>query len=370
MTEQVQFWSGSWWRFDRYEIRAGAIRPAADASLEQYDPWDLYRISEMKTRTPRPYESLLQLLQSMGATFDEYEWWKLEKCFQDGSLTPSDQDAILHWCSRFGLLGILLLDVKRIEQPRGRVRIRGDNWRVIERRQFTDPAAIRFSRMNGEWIPEMAFPVRESSPPWRTPHVYTRNMDVRAVEDILCFFPDFVKEGNDFEVPFPHSESFWRIYSEPVDDFLSSAMVLLNGVHSVTTSKPEDLPDFLRVQRFPGMRSLLGAADMSLSTDSQGKVQERWICDCLLSTFARMAFQDSLAGMRMLRCYCCGTPFVTSRYQSRYCSLSCAWRQRKRKARAPRNEQSTTGTRSIGRKSEPEPPRVQLRRSRRKLPNA
>src|SRR5262249_463554 len=55
---------GFWWRFSRYELQAGCIRPASSATLEWYDPWAAYRDSRERGAATQtlPYQSLLDLL--------------------------------------------------------------------------------------------------------------------------------------------------------------------------------------------------------------------------------------------------------------------------------------------------------------------
>src|SRR3954449_4786666 len=52
---------GDWWRFDRYEIKDGVIRPAASARLEWYDPWLAYRQVQFQKGAAPPYADLLKL---------------------------------------------------------------------------------------------------------------------------------------------------------------------------------------------------------------------------------------------------------------------------------------------------------------------
>lgn len=371
MYERVQFWSGGWWRFSRYEIRNGAIRPAENGSLEQYDPWDLYRISKRDSGTSPPYQSLLALLLSLGAFFDETKaQWKLDKRIEDGSLTPDNQDEILGWCSRFGLVGILPQTALTIETPLVRA-ARDEQWRRLGKGLKTLP--LSHLRMNGEWISEFQPPIeselRDRVPmafcrrfvfedflwdalpvthfpdmtDWNKTHPSSslpRQFENLPVASLLpVFFPDFTDEANDFRCPLPLSMSFWRIYSERVDDFLSFAMAFLAAVEPISAHR--DTADLSKLQWF------LEPTGIALSFDSEYHVVEQWVCPSLLSSYARMALQDISAGMRILRCDGCREPFVTSAYQSRYCSQRCAWKHRKRKARAPRNEQSTAGTSSI-----------------------
>src|SRR6266581_4208348 len=109
MRERRNLWSGGWWRFSEYEIHDGAIKPARNAKFERYDPWEIYGTSEWNTTISRPYQSLMGLVLSLGAVFDEHTvTWRLRnKRFIEGSLTSDEQAEVLDWCSRFGLLGIL-----------------------------------------------------------------------------------------------------------------------------------------------------------------------------------------------------------------------------------------------------------------------
>ena len=55
----------TWWRFSRYELRDGYIRPAPDAKLEEYAPWDQHRSgrdARMRKEQP-PYQELVDVLR-------------------------------------------------------------------------------------------------------------------------------------------------------------------------------------------------------------------------------------------------------------------------------------------------------------------
>jgi hypothetical protein len=54
----------------------------------------------------------------------------------------------------------------------------------------------------------------------------------------------------------------------------------------------------------------------------------------LLASFADMSAEDLVYGRPTLQCTCCGTPFVSSAYQARYCSVTCRLREQKRRLRA------------------------------------
>src|SRR5690242_15503915 len=56
-----KIFSDKWYRFNRYEITGGYIRPAPAAKLELYEPWKLFRAPTGKEGIKQPYEPLLQL---------------------------------------------------------------------------------------------------------------------------------------------------------------------------------------------------------------------------------------------------------------------------------------------------------------------
>lgn len=285
--------------------------------------------------------------------------WKLDKRLDDRSLTPANQAQILNWCSRFGLLGILPQTALTIELP--------PPVRLVSNNSFAatmeKTEVVKYMRVNGDWIrqtllvsydyqdPSVFSPVYNQVPSAPFQELTIGQSSVPMESLLPVFFSDLqhkLETSTNFEFPKPLSPEFWSVYSERVDDFLSFAMAFVEAVEPVLADR--NTANLAKFQEF------LGPAGICLSYDAEGRVRQRSVCPSLLSSFACMALQDASAGRRLLLCEGCGGPFVTSAYQSRYCSLRCAWKHRKRKARAPRSEQSTAGTRSIGRKSEPEPP--------------
>ncbi len=87
----------SWWRFSGYEVRNGFICPAPEATLRTYDPWASYWKEGTTVHTP-PYVELAEVIRQIPA---------------DERLPTADEEpealvkAILAWCRKFGLLGLL-----------------------------------------------------------------------------------------------------------------------------------------------------------------------------------------------------------------------------------------------------------------------
>ncbi len=368
--QQRQFLSGGWWRFSSYEIREGAITPAKDAVLQWYDPWQLYRITEWDSETPPPYQSLLELMLTIGAVFDEEaRMWRLDKgsehesqfSFQDDALSSNEQDAILGWCSRFGLLGILPHCALSMQLPirfsprvgkgllvdRKYVRVSGKWIRsfsailtqpVAEDAELSEELIVVVSSREEpadltKWpylgpddefyrIPGAAFLSRAE--PFFSP---TFDANVSMADVLQQFFPDIEHSDDQSECPLPLTSAFWSSYSERLGDFVASAMAFLEAVESVLSHRSTAEPF--------GLEWFLEPIGVSLRLGPDRDVKEQWVCPSLLSVFARMALYDASADRRIRRCDCCGQLFVTSRPASRYCSQQCGWRHRKRRSRHP-----------------------------------
>src|SRR5260370_42632092 len=93
MTDAMTAMTGKWWRFDGYQIRNDAVRPADGASLEPYDPWDDYQRARLHRAEP-PYQALLALLDHLPPS-------------PDAALSAAERTALVNWCAKNGLLGRL-----------------------------------------------------------------------------------------------------------------------------------------------------------------------------------------------------------------------------------------------------------------------
>jgi len=295
--------------------------------------------------------------------FDEGESrWRLNGTAE--SLEFSEQNEIVDWCSRFGLLGIMPHKAISVQipprssspsgqEPKQYIRVNGqwidlfhnirmDGSKLISFYDLADMFQTLLSRAqlrSGKTpdLPKVDELARPSHPIPTMSFIDVDGPSLRTVPVaavLPTYFPDFKDVGDRFECPLPLSEAFWRIYSERVDDFLQTAVTFLTAVEPISVW--HDIGSLSRLESF------LAPIGVSLSFDSTNQIQEQWVCPSLLSSFGRMAVQDLSAGMRVLRCECCGGPFVTSSYQARYCSKTCGWRQRKRRTRTAKVDQTTT----------------------------
>jgi predicted nucleic acid-binding Zn ribbon protein len=94
-------------------------------------------------------------------------------------------------------------------------------------------------------------------------------------------------------------------------------------------------PTFARAPKRLGRINLLRRSVSSvLDFESDQKLMLRRVAPSLLASFADMFAQDQLYHRPMLQCIGCGTPFVWSAYQAKYCSETCRLREQKRRLRA------------------------------------
>ncbi len=207
----------NWWRFSQYEIRDGAIQPAEGATLEGYDPWAEYEASRLKGSgsAEPPYQSLARLVQQASFTVD-------------GLLRPESEEAVLDWCSRYGLLGIVPQQFDSL--PGDTDDVQNDDGPIFHHR-FT---RNHYWGSTGWESTSMSLPVIGRFPPGEG-----GNMPAVAPGRVLRrYFP--ADQSLDYpEIPPPASADFWTIYREPVRDFIRRAIWIndaLTGLSSVPPS--------------------------------------------------------------------------------------------------------------------------------------
>jgi hypothetical protein len=371
MTEHKSFAGGRWWRFNRYEFRGGYIVPAPNASLEEYDPWAMYAAEKRTTGGQSPYVSLFQTLEPY-----EQDIWLLDRAF-DGrdDLPDAALNDIARWCSQYGLLGILPQSLEYAEMP--------PVWTDIPTAEDAIHYALcavasysRYARRNGRWIADLYDAEVDSEsrqpneadeghsvPPdlWMMPKRFVSRLkaspEPRPTTDLRSYFPKLAPAGGgSFRFPLPLTEAFWNVYAEPAAEFCRSALLLRDAIRGLS-AKSESISEGERAEHKEYVAALIEGISVTLSEEAEPVLEETWICPSLIAAFAQMAVQDLISGASLLRCACCNLPFMATAYQARYCSQSCAWRDRKRKARATaRAEQDRIPTPA---------PKLLARRSRR-----
>jgi hypothetical protein len=350
--------TGHWWRFSKYEVRDGVIFPAEGALCERYDPWKLFdraragdqQLPQGKRMAEPPYQQLFSLVRPT-----EGPKWA-------GGGVGFDVEAIIEWCSHFGLLGLLPHCAYAITLP-ARWTKTGDATNVRIWRKFNRlgpdelvPAVTRHVRQPTGWNSEaLPFPpgtnvgarvgtvVDEVDLTATTPRpgvIWTNmtevNPSVQALDKLLPFFG--ASAANGFECPMPLSSDFWEVYGEPVEQFFNAVLALYHAVATIARlgENPRELrgDDLTHLSRATSILTAL-AAPVSVSvsfSDDGSRLVQRWAGPSLLSSFAHMAVQDLTAGL-VRSCANCNGVFVTNAWQGVYCSVRCRGTALKRSLR-------------------------------------
>lgn len=357
MSEPIEVATGVWWRFDRYELHQGYIRPALNANLEMYEPWDEFELARKtkRSRSPLPYQALFDLLEELKLrpSPSPTGFW---------AITSKEAEAILlDWCKRYGLLGILPHQALTVTLAA--------RWRTMNQRtrQPSFPAFTHMYRTSLGWRQERVYPrgglERRGSPPLRgslvqldqlpagtqEPHVILQDLQSEIVrEESLLetwrrFFPSVpLEEAETFDYPQMLSEEFWFLYAEPLDDFVRAAWTLRDALANLAKStavrhhkEKESAP--LR-EGLDLLHALVSPVRQALDPLPDRTFRQRWVSPSLLGSFATMALEAVSGGARVLLCRSCGIPFVAEAYQALYCSNKCRYRGEKRAQRARKHE--------------------------------
>ncbi len=330
----------SWARFSRYEIRDGYIRPVDQAALEVYTLSPDLREPDGRTA----YESLAEVVQSGRRTVT-------------GALTEETEAALVCWCQRFGLLGVLLQQVHTVVFPPQVVPDDDPGWAGVNRQ--------RLLRTSSGWQLLSDTEIDEGLASAGDGYVLLRPLVGSEVtsEDITktwgTFFPSIPPEARSrYPYPHPADERFFRIYAEPIDMFFHAADLLTGALDTVAVAKATKPTKSGLSSTFAEavhtLSELAGQAGTSFVPMKDGAVCESWVSPSLLAVLARMALRDLSVGQSVRVCEnrSCQKLYTSAAYQSRYCSARCRQtvnkRAVRRAARAKRSKAPKRRMRSVG----------------------
>ena len=350
MGHEMQLTAGFWWRFDRYQLKDGRIQPRRGARLQLYNPWaDFQRSGEetaLAAQEP-PYISLLCLLKD----FPELR----EVPTRAVSLSDGAESALLAWCAKHGLLGLLPHLVQVIELAPRRVRAR---WTSGSER-----VVCRYVRCAGGWSTELRNPdgghhqvtdrhLRDFSKGRpvghgmviRSERLVDPALRLDGVEFCADYFPSVgAKHASTYCYPEPFRKSFWNSYAEPLDVFCGAARLLdriIRDFFASSRKSPISIlnvagePDSARLETSPRkakaqkldvrlrLEGLLAPSRRTLASHPKHGFQPLWDMPSLLSAYAVM-FSDDLVRRRLLRCRECGRIFVSTFKKALYCGSKC-----------------------------------------------
>jgi hypothetical protein len=307
--ERLQLEGGRWVRFDGYELRDGYICPAKDAAPTHYDlSPDIADVDGL-----RPYEELAQIVRKGRRTVS-------------GALEPETEAALLRWCSRFGLLGVLLQRVVTIVLP-PRQEPDDDPYFAMIRR-------VSYFRRPGGW--QQLGNLTDDQPlPTEEGYVALQPLGGSkiSIEPLTKtwtkYFPSIPQNEREvYDYPHPEDAEFFRLYAEPIEDFMHAAGLVVHALEDITGTKPhtrtsDSISDF--VQGVGTLNALAAETSPVFCAMRDGTLREAWVAHTLLAWLARMALRDHAGGQSVRICEnpTCLKLFTSSAYQARYCSKRC-----------------------------------------------
>jgi len=337
MAENNRVNLGPWCCFSNYEIKDGCIQPTKKAKLKTYDPWNVYEKARLKKKgLCTPYESLNELIGSLSFQITK------EKLYE---LSPTSESNLLNWCSQYGLLGIL--------PHRSLMAKFTPRWDTMHPDDSGDElynVQLNFIRISAGWKyvrTARIMPLRQT-PKKRGQLAPTLHKSNQPFEEVVLwqewedgqysfaplektwrpFFPRGPSEkGESWDYPMPLSEKFWKMYAEPVEEFLQGARILKSALAELSClpKKKSKLTNEEIHRSLFGRKLLHSLVDgmcpvLDIIND---KFQQRWMAPSLLGSLAMMALQDLGEQRGFLVCRVCNKLFVSKAYQATYCSIRC-----------------------------------------------
>jgi hypothetical protein len=262
--------SGHWYRFDRYVIEEGVIRPAPDAQGGWYDPW-----ADRPARSrdaSAPYLSLVELTDRARA----------------GAAGSDNQ--ITAWCATHGLLGIL----------------HGGSLATVPA-PHAESEDSELDQAWKEWTLSRLFFWRHE--PWLYPHPRSAEVWRSYGEPI----DDFMSGAEALRGALNGLANLGRQAGSPQGE----------------RAQRRNISEGWR-----GLNKLLSVINPTLQFNDDQKPQIEWEAPSLLAHFALMVLFDVTQDRRLYRCTACNRIAVAKSHTAEYCSDRCRERMQKRRSRA------------------------------------
>jgi len=366
--QQEEWTKGVWWKFDGYElftqtteeIEQSYIRPTSTSRVQGYDPWLNYRHAAVDPRDPdvkrlryTPYQGLVDLIEDI----DSRPRSKRASLEMDAE----SETRLLQWCSQNGLLGILphvsrQLTLAPVWKPLvfSGHQVEGIVVPNIERYSRTAtgwsqgasfhlfgsgiPPVTQQEFQPGDVVGSDYLPV-EFAPPSAIVQSGLLNIELRQepLSTIGRSFPSVpIWEQEKYQYPMPLSPDFWRMYAEPLDDFLEAARALATAIRAMSKTNAERSTE--RAEGAKILTSLIAPVMVSVYLDEEGEPRQQLASPSLLSSYAFMAMLDLTRGT-VYECKNrkCGRIYISDAWQSLYCSKRCKYAEQKREQRSTKD---------------------------------
>ena len=322
-----------WPRFSEYVIDDGYLKPAPSASLEWYDPWKEYAAArDRQINGDVAYDHLQNALQGVRPS---------ASIRRSSSLPPRlsrfsyDSGLILEWCRNYGLLGVLLHKTMSMA-----FRTRSKGGRNV---QWSTGRWLSVKQPDDGKTPRKFADLLKDERQHAEPHAMVRRALNEVRREPLTgtwkeFFPRIPPKevaGHPFSTP--ETASFWRMYAEPVDEFILAATQVRAAVDGLCRSaKNGPRSDYPMCEE--ALAALLAPTTVIAPITKRGVVLT-WASPSLLGYLGLMLLQDITRVGRVITCPDCGHRKVSKR--GIYCSIKCRKNAETRRYRA-RKKAATT----------------------------
>lgn len=384
MALPVAMVDGRWWRFDRYKLEDGFIKPHPEAVLTSYNPWAAYWKSRQKGEKGgrSPYVSLVSLVEDLGGIHLLIDEFSAKGESLQRKLDERGTERLLEWCATHGLLGLLFDDIRLARfAPRWSktddylhdcltvsppLVMSGDymvsskvfdprnsafDWVRLERVGSVDPAQAKGFAAGTHLAPEALL---DKNMPFVL--LARRHDEAYSVAEAWGrYFPDLPADDQ-YDYPLPgrgEEERFWRAYCEPLSDFILAAI----GIGAIMARcdeqrlnvrgqyTPEFGENFWQEQGLDALNDLVASARPVLDLSADGKFGLNWSAPSLKANLGMMLVTDLAAGARARRCQACRAIFFSTAYQAKFCCSTHRHRKLKQGQRA-REKASHVGTKN------------------------
>jgi hypothetical protein len=329
-----------WWKFDRYEISNGVIRPAATAKLSSWDPWSRFNNVLGHYRTVRTlWGELAELDRNLS-----------QDPVASGTPSKENEKKILAWCNECGLLGLLPIRALSIELPpqyiSSDIMVPPLQGIAGVRRALR----TRYLPIAGHWLSQIkptlepsTKPTARSARPGMSIFWDWNELEVRVEETahaIRSYYPEQIPVDR---LPCPFSGEFWPLYQEPVQEWAKAVASFVESMELVSDHAKE-LREKGKLENENAARALwrlkmLAAREIASFSFGPRLLEEDASSASLLSALARMFLLDIQAGRRLFHCNSCQRIFVTNELKSKYCQVSCRFVEQGRRQRAHKREE-------------------------------
>jgi len=188
-------------------------------------------------------------------------------------------------------------------------------------------------------VPHPRVLITEFTPTFHTGHSPLTLREETLDTTLGRFFPTIPPEKLPYYgLPKPLSDDFWRVYAEPLDDFIAAAYNFNEALSQLRLVRDEQY--VAADDRTSQLNSLLAGVQPRLGFDGSAYRAE-WSFTSMWAWAAKGALDQLGASRRVGLCEACRTPFITGRQETLYCSDRCRYRMLKRAQRRKAKEKSS-----------------------------